>query len=127
MGAPRRRYRDQLKQQLHVAWAGIDHCNWQMLALERSMLETLTKRAVQNFEEGRVQLPRKSTDDEKRRPVKHLQPVTRFSPVRIAPIHAGQRSACTATGKLAAPRQDTLPCDLRTRTISHHDYIIYMS
>ena len=54
IGAPRRRYKDQLKQQL--GWAGIDHCNWQTLALKRSSWRTHAKRAVQNFEEERVRV-----------------------------------------------------------------------
>ena len=53
IGAPRRRYKDQLKQQL--ACAGIDHRNWQtLLSVRKSGWRPLTKRAVQNFEERRV-------------------------------------------------------------------------
>ena len=68
--APRRCYRDQLKQQL--VWAGIDHCNWQTFALERSSWRTLTKRAVQNFEKGRVRAAQ-----EKRR--RQKEPTTQTS------------------------------------------------
>ena len=52
IGAPGRCYKDQLKQQL--ARGGVVHRNWQTLALENSSWRTLTKRAVQNFQRGRV-------------------------------------------------------------------------
>ena len=55
--------------------------------------------------------------------LKHPQPVTRFSPVQIVPNHAGQGLPCAVTRKLAAPRQDTLPCDLRTQTSSTSDQV----
>ena len=53
--------------------------------------------------------------------------MTRFSPVEIAPNDAGQGSACSATRKLASPRQDTIPCDLRTRRICHHQFFVFVT
>ena len=50
--------------------------------------------------------------------------MTRFSPVQIAPNYsADQGLPCTATIKLATPRQDTLLCDLRTQISSTSDQI----
>ena len=52
------------------------------------------------------ELVRKSAGDEKSRPLKHLQPVTRYSPVQIAPNHAGQGSACTVQPPESLPHPD---------------------
>ena len=60
VGAPRRRYKDQLKQQL--TRCDIDHRSWETLAANRSAWRTTTKKAVEGFEEVRTQ-----TAKEKRR------------------------------------------------------------
>ena len=51
-GAPRGRYKDQLKRQL--VQAGIDHKDWQTLASDRVEWRSTTKRAAQRFEDSRV-------------------------------------------------------------------------
>ena len=51
-GAPRRRYKDQLKKQL--AQAGIDHRDWQKLASDRGEWRSVTKRTAKQFEDARV-------------------------------------------------------------------------
>ena len=51
-GAPRGRYKDQLKRQL--VQAGVDHKDWQTLASDRVEWRSTTKRAAQRFEDSRV-------------------------------------------------------------------------
>ena len=51
-GAPRGRFKDQLKRQL--VQAGVDHKDWQTLASDRVEWRSTTKRAAQRFEDSRV-------------------------------------------------------------------------
>ena len=50
-GAPRKRFKDQLKRQL--TQAGIDHSEWEALAEDREEWRGTIKTAADNFEEGR--------------------------------------------------------------------------
>ncbi|KAK2573141.1 RNA-directed DNA polymerase from mobile element jockey [Acropora cervicornis] len=70
-GAPRKRFKDQLKRQL--TQAGIDHSEWEALAEDRKEWRGTIKTAADNFEEGRKTA---AAEKRQRRKDSASQPVT---------------------------------------------------
>ena len=70
-GAPRKRFKDQLKRQL--TQAGIDHSEWEALAEDREEWRGTIKTAADNFEEGRKTA---AAEKRQRRKDSASQPVT---------------------------------------------------
>ena len=70
-GAPRKRFKDQLKWQL--TQAGIDHSEWEALAEDREEWRGTIKTAADNFEEGRKTA---AAEKRQRRKDSASQPVT---------------------------------------------------
>ena len=103
-GAPRKRFKDQLKRQL--TQAGIDHSEWEALAEDREEWRGTIKTAADNFEEGRKTA---AAEKRQRRNDSASQPVTdttftcpscsRACRSRIG-LHSHQRAcrrACTSS------------------------------
>ena len=105
-GAPRRRYKDQLKRQ--PAHAGVDHKDWQTLASDRVEWRSTTKRAAQQFEYSRV-----NASVERSRSIKHRLAVIRPSPTTPAQEYVHPELDSSVIRGQAAPSKDFLPTDLR--------------
>ena len=76
-GAPRKRYKDQLKRQLSLA--GINHQAWQQEASERGSWRTAVKKACQKFETERSKAAKDKRKRQKDRAASQQSPAQTFT------------------------------------------------